>query len=99
MVTHTMELIHKLVKMEQKKQLNLTEQYLLYLVPVPRRSLRKKTRAKILSMNNNRGNLELENVKTFDERIITFQLQLKDSVRLYYSLWKNLSQPSKPSLT
>lgn len=30
MVTHTMELIHKLVKMEQKKQLNLTEQYLLY---------------------------------------------------------------------
>ncbi len=50
-------------------------------------------------MNNNRGNLELENVKTFDERIITFQLQLKDSVRLYYSLWKSLSQPSKPSLT
>ena len=53
---------------------------------------------KIMEINNKRGNLDLESVKVFDERIITLQIQLKDSVHLYYSLWKNLSCSSNTLL-
>ena len=41
-------------------------------------------------INNKRGNLDLESVKKFDEKLITLQNQLKESVKAYYSLWSNL---------
>jgi hypothetical protein len=86
-IPQTIDLIKELKKKSLKQNLTFSEDYLLY-------CLGERCYSKMNDINHDRGNLDLDEVRRFDLKILELKETIKFSVESFSSLWKTICSES-----